>query len=203
MNRKTQIQLSKAWKKSVVKQLKTSYGSIDYVEHTQVTQKLIALIPDLQLQAGSFIYDKVEDENGIRRKFLTGVEYTISGTIDGEHRSVTEVGMCDKPFFTEGGRKVLNNGERAKECISDAIKRCAMRLGMGIELYDTSAWLSDFLSPTATKKESKPKEVKKDELKIGKEKLDNIIENSEKMKEKVDKALDKIDEDLVSIPKDS
>ena len=144
--RKTQIELSKAWNKSFVKQLKMSYGSIDYVEHTQVTQKLIALIPDVQMKLESYVYDKVEDEHGIRRKFLTGVVYTISGTIDGEFRSVTEAGMCDKPFFAEGNRKVSNNGERLKECISDAIKRCAMRLGVGIELYDTQSWLSSFLS---------------------------------------------------------
>jgi len=162
--RKTQIELSKAWNKSFVKQLKMSYGSIDYVEHTQVTQKLIALIPDVQMKLESYVYDKVEDEHGIRRKFLTGVVYTISGTIDGEFRTVTEAGMCDKPFFAEGNRKVSNNGERLKECISDAIKRCAMRLGVGIELYDTQSWLSSFLSGSkAVPKKVEPK--KKEEEK--------------------------------------
>lgn len=170
--REQQIALSKDWNKSVIKQLKMSYGSIDYVEHTQVTQRLIALIPNIQMILGHHIYDRVEDDNGITRKFLTGVEYTLKGTIDGHERSVTEVGMCDKPFFTEGNKKVANNGERAKECISDAVKRCAMRLGVGIELYDTSAWLNSYLNGIDTKKK---KPVAKDDLKDQKEKLDDLI----------------------------
>ncbi len=72
--REQQIALSKDWNKSVIKQLKMSYGSIDYVEHTQVTQRLIALIPDVQMILGHHIYDTDEDDNGIQRKFLTGVE---------------------------------------------------------------------------------------------------------------------------------
>lgn len=195
MNRKTQQELSKPWNKSFVKQLKMSYGSIDYVEHTQVTQKLIALIPDLKMELGSVFYDKVEDENGIRRKFLTGCEYTISGTIDGEFRTVTEAGMCDKPFFAEGRMKVANNGERLKECISDAVKRCGMRLGIGIELYDTQTWLSDYLDPkpkAKAKPKPKPKvdttkleektNITSDDLKVSKEKMDNLIKDIAKDK---------------------
>ena len=164
--RTDQIKLSKAWNKAVVKKLPVSYkkDGIDYVDHTQVTQRLIALIPDVQLKAGSFIYDDYEDLEGRRRKILTGVEYTIEGTIDGHFRSVTEVGMCDKPFEVEG-RKPANNGERAKECISDAVKRCGMRLGIGIELYDSSAWLSSYLEDDkliANKTKSKPKPKPKD-----------------------------------------
>ena len=194
MNRKTQQELSKPWNKSFVKQLKMSYGNIDYVEHTQVTQKMIALIPDLKMELGSVFYDKVEDENGIRRKFLTGCEYTISGTIDGEFRTVTEAGMCDKPFFAEGRMKVANNGERLKECISDAVKRCGMRLGIGIELYDTQTWLSEYLDPKP-KAKSKPKpkvntknlenktNVDSDDLlKVSKEKMDNLVKDLAKEK---------------------
>jgi len=208
--RKTQIELSKAWNKSFVKQLKMSYGSIDYVEHTQVTQKLIALIPDVQMKLESHIYDKVEDENGVRRKFLTGVVYTISGTIDGEFRTVTEAGMCDKPFFAEGNRKVSNNGERLKECISDAIKRCAMRLGVGIELYDTQSWLSSFLSGSKTvpkKAEEKAPRKQKGAMaydganKERSESADRVIEKTKKTsdglengKKKLDKLVEEISE---------
>ena len=170
--REQQIALSKDWNKSVIKQLKMSYGSIDYVEHTQVTQRLIALIPDIKMILGNHIYDTVEDDNGVQRKFLTGLEYTLTGTIDQNFRTVTEIGMCDKPFFTEGSKKVANNGERGKECISDAIKRCAMRLGVGIELYDTSAWLNPYLSGSETKKEIP---ILKDNLENQKEKLNDII----------------------------
>lgn len=195
--RTDQIKLSKAWNKAVVKKLPVSYkkDGIDYVDHTQVTQRLIALIPDVQLKAGSFIYDDYEDLEGRRRKILTGVEYTIEGTIDGHFRSVTEVGMCDKPFEVEG-RKPANNGERAKECISDAVKRCGMRLGIGIELYDSSAWLSSYLEDDkliANKTKSKPKPKPKDPV-VEKVKVDleKIIDQKD-----MDKAV-KILEDGVS-----
>jgi len=145
-NRTTQIQLSKPWNKSLVKSLNKGFGSIDYVEHTQVTQKLIALIPDLDIEIGRYIHDTVEDVNGIRRRFVTGVEVRMSGTIDGHHIRRQEVGMCDKPFFHADANKVHNNGQRAKEALSDAIKRCAMRLGVGIELYDTDNWLNKYLT---------------------------------------------------------
>jgi len=176
--RSDQIKLSKEWNKAVVKKLPVSYkkDGISYVDHTQVTQRLIALIPDVQFKAGSFIYDDYEDLEGRRRKILTGVEYTIEGTIDGHLRSVTEVGMCDKPFEVEG-RKPANNGERAKECISDAVKRCGMRLGIGIELYDSSAWLSAYLeSPKLIankpkKEKPKPKDPIVEKAKVDLEKL--------------------------------
>ena len=176
--RADQIKLSKAWNKAVIKKLPVSYkkDGISYVDHTQVTQRLIALIPDVQFKLGCHIYDKYEDLEGRQRKILTGVEYTIEGTIDGHFRSVTEVGMCDKPFDVEG-RMPANNGERAKECISDAVKRCGMRLGIGIELYDSSAWLSSYLeSPDLIankpkKEKPKPKPKPKDPV-VEKAKVD-------------------------------
>ncbi len=146
MDRTTQIQLSKPWNKKLVKSLNKGFGEIDYVEHTQVTQKLIALIPDLDIEIGRYIHDTVEDMNGVRRRFVTGVEVKMTGTIDGKLVHRQEVGMCDKPFFHSDANKVHNNGQRAKEALSDAIKRCAMRLGVGIELYDTDVWLGGYLT---------------------------------------------------------
>tara|TARA_R100001440_G_scaffold28100_1_gene45652 strand:+ start:1855 stop:2466 length:612 start_codon:yes stop_codon:yes gene_type:complete len=140
-----QIILSKPWNKKLVKKLNKGFGDIDYVEHTQVTQKLIAVSPDWHFDINEYIKDTVEDMNGIQRTFITGVQVTIQMKIDGQYLSRSEVGMCDKPFFHSDPSKVYNNGQRAKECVSDAIKRCAMRFGVGIELYDTDAWISEWL----------------------------------------------------------
>tara|TARA_B100001250_G_scaffold411879_1_gene441642 strand:- start:4549 stop:5133 length:585 start_codon:yes stop_codon:yes gene_type:complete len=181
--REQQQKLSRAWPKKYVKQLKMSYGNIDYVEHTQVTQKLIAFVDELQINVDpkGYIYDEVEDQHGIRRKFLTGVTVQVSGIIDGKFRTVSEVGMCDKPFFVEGGKKVSNNGERAKECISDGIKRCGMRIGIGLELWDTEVWLNDYLQDKPATAKSKPKTTNNnDQLKQNKEKLDKIIKETKK-----------------------
>ena len=148
MNRATQIQISKPWNKTFVKKVNKGFGDIDYVEHTQVTQKLIALIPDLDITTSDIVYDKIEDVNGVSRSFVTGIKVTLTGTVDGKLITREDYGMCDKPFFHDNPNKVHNNGQRAKECVSDAIKRCAMRFGVGIELYDTDAWLSSYLEKT-------------------------------------------------------
>jgi len=148
VSRSTQIQISKPWNKTFVKKINKGFGDIDYVEHTQVTQKLIALIPDLDIVTGEPIYDKIEDSNGISRSFVTGIKVTLTGTVDGSLITREDYGMCDKPFFHENPNKVHNNGQRIKECVSDGLKRAAMRMGVGIELYDTDAWLSNYLEKT-------------------------------------------------------
>ena len=150
-NRETQIQLSKPWNTDLIKQMDKGFGKIDYVEHTQVVQKLIALIPDLNMKLGDVIYDEITDSNDIKRTFVTGIKVILWGTVDGEQKQVEEYGMCDKPFFHENPNKVSNNGQRIKECISDGYKRSAMRLGVGLELYDTDAWLSGYLTTQENK----------------------------------------------------
>ena len=181
MERIQQIQLSKHWKKNLVKQKKMSYGNIDYVDHTQVTQKLIALIPDVHISInhnvgeGGYVYDDYTTQDGDIKRILTGVAVTISGTIDGQYRTVDEVGMCDKPFEGEGAKPPANNGERAKECMSDGIKRCGLRLGVGVELYgkDQVAWLSSFLSGNLNGDTEVKKETPKPKPKDTNEKIDN------------------------------
>jgi hypothetical protein len=145
MQRLQQIILSKPWNKKLVKKINKGFGEIDYVEHTQVTQKLIAVSPDWNFNVERYLEDTVEDMNGIQRTFITGAQVSITMKVDNEYITRSEVGMCDKPFFHSDPNKVHNNGQRAKECVSDAIKRCAMRFGVGLELYDTDAWLSEYL----------------------------------------------------------
>ncbi len=176
--RNTQILLSKKWGNDFVKKLKVGYkkDGIAYVEHTQVTQRLIALIPDVQMEISNYTYDNfTHPETGEEKQILTGVTYTVRGTIDGYYRTVSEMGMCDKPFYNPDPTKnikILNNGERGKEAISDAIKRCGMRFGIGIELYDTQAWLPSYLEPN--KKEASKKEI--DEKKPSDHKELNMVD---------------------------
>ena len=169
--REMQVALSKKWNDKFVKKLPVSYKKegIAYVEHTQVTQRLIAIIPDVNMEIKEMLYDNFTNPNtGEEKSILTGIVYKISGTIDNEFRIVEEIGMCDKPFYNpnpEKNIKILTNGERGKECLSDAIKRCGMRLGIGIELYESDVWLVDYLAPQP-KLEKKPKSTqdKKEEV---------------------------------------
>lgn len=159
--REMQVALSKKWNDKFVKKLPVSYKKegIAYVEHTQVTQRLIAIIPDINMEIKEMIYDNFTNpQTGEEKNILTGIVYKITGTIDNEFRIVEEIGMCDKPFYNpnpEKNIKILTNGERGKECLSDAIKRCGMRLGIGIELYESDVWLVDYLAPQP-KLEKKP-----------------------------------------------
>ena len=165
--REQQIQLSKAWNPNLVKTKGSGSFQAKYVEHTHYTQKLIAIIPDLNISTGQLIYDNVEDMN-VRRSFVTGVEVTLSGTVDGEFRTVTEYGMCDKPFYNEDPNKIHNNGQRAKEAMSDGIKRGAMRgFAMGIELYGKEAqnWIGTWLDGKTENKVKANTKIKKPKTK--------------------------------------
>ena len=53
---------------------------------------------------------------------------------------IQEVGDVEHPF-----RKGRTNGDRLKNAISDAIKRCAMRVGLGLHLYAQDDYFLDKL----------------------------------------------------------
>jgi hypothetical protein len=60
---------------------------------------------------------------------VVGVLLTLTVQIDGREVEVTEVGDCESPHNWP------HDGARLKDAMSDAIKRCAMRLGCGIHLW--------------------------------------------------------------------
>jgi hypothetical protein len=95
------------------------YGS--YVPHDVITQALLAILGPFDLEIGEPILGptgKVE-----------GVLVTIRTTIDGTTVAVTEAGDCENPDNWK------TQGARLKDCISDGLKRCAMRLGLGLHLW--------------------------------------------------------------------
>jgi hypothetical protein len=88
-----------------------------YVAHHIVTQRLIAIFggpPKIE------VLREIYDEGR-----LTGVIMRL--TTPGGF-SVEEAGEADNP-------QSKTNGARAKDACSDAIKRCAMRLGLGLHLW--------------------------------------------------------------------
>jgi len=58
---------------------------------------------------------------------VVGCTATLSCEIDGKRVSITEVGDVERPGD--------NNGSSLKSASSDALKRCAMRLGLGLHLW--------------------------------------------------------------------
>lgn len=88
-----------------------------YVAHHIVTQRLIHIFgtpPRIELLRE--IYDE---------QTLTGVVMRL--TVPG-FEPIEEVGEADNP-------QAKTNGARLKSAASDAIKRCAMRLGLGLHLW--------------------------------------------------------------------
>lgn len=114
--------LAKPFPASLVKQPpKGKYGS--YVEHSSVTEKLLATVGPYSWR----IVEILRGANGIE-----GCIGELTVTIDGVTVSVQEAGDCEQPknWHTEGAR--------LKDASSDAIKRCAMRLGVGLHLWSQS-----------------------------------------------------------------
>lgn len=93
-----------------------------YVPHHIVTQRLIHIFgvpPKIELLRE--IYDKLPDGSDK----LTGVVMRL--TVPG-FEPIEEAGEADNP-------QAKTNGARLKSAASDAIKRCAMRLGLGLHLW--------------------------------------------------------------------
>lgn len=104
----------------------------DFVSHSSVNEKLLAVLGPFDFSVGELIRDKDGD--------VVGCYGTITCTIDGRVTSVTEIGCFD-------GFEKENDGDRAKKAASDAFKRCAMRLGVGLHLWSQDAYfLFDVLS---------------------------------------------------------
>ena len=105
-----------------------------YVPHGIVTQFLLGI-----LGAYDFAIDTlVRDADGT----LTGCLCTLTVEIDGRTTSIQEVGECENP------NNWKTDGARLKACASDGIKRCAMRLGLGLHLWhnhDGNYVLADIL----------------------------------------------------------
>ena len=132
-------------------------GGGSYVGHEVITQKLLAI-------AGPFSTSLVEVLRGdvaaippnpsgksTRAKegapalsnVVVGVLLALTIEIDERTVTVTEVGDCEQPHNWP------HDGARMKDAMSDAIKRCAMRLGVGIHLWAQQEFFLDrALAPT-------------------------------------------------------
>ena len=111
-----------------------------YVDHAVINQRLLQVV-------GPFDWDV--------REFITDADGTISGCvgtlsceIDGRRVTVSEVGDVTAPK--------KSNGENAQIASSQAFKRCAMRLGLGLHLWSRDLY---FLEKALTDAEgSTPRE---------------------------------------------
>ena len=108
--------------------------SASYVPHGIVSQFLLGIVGPYDFAIDTL----VRDADGT----LTGCLCTLTVDVDGRTTSIQEVGECENPTNWK------TDGARLKACASDGIKRCAMRLGLGLHLWhkhDGNYVLADIL----------------------------------------------------------
>jgi len=124
----TQLQsLAKRIPKSYIKQ-KPGGVAADYCSHSDVQQMLIAKLGVPPSQEVTQIIRSSEGQ-------AQGVVLRMVFNIDGQTVVIDEVGECERPGQNEG----LN----VKNAVSDAVKRCAMRIGLGLELWCQETYVLD------------------------------------------------------------
>lgn len=131
-------QLARPFPKGLVKPApRGKYG--DYIPHATITERLLEVVGPFDFQVRDVIRGaapKVGEKFAARENAIVGVLATMTVTIDGETISITEVGTEDSPAMH-------HDGENLKNATSDAIKRCAMRLGIGLHLWSGDDYYLD------------------------------------------------------------
>ena len=95
------------------------YGT--YVAHSTVTERLLSIVGPFDMRICETFYGK--DSR------VEGVVLEMTFMIDGQRVTVQEIGDCEQPTNWK------TQGARLKDAVSDGVKRCAMRIGLGLHLW--------------------------------------------------------------------
>lgn len=120
------------------------YGS--YVAHSTVNERLLSVVGPFTFEVTQLIRgwtDEVVTGRGTPkervyppRDAVIGCIARLEVEIDGRMVAVSEVGDVE-------GAAGQSDGANAKEASSDAFKRCAMRLGLGLHLWSQDDYFLD------------------------------------------------------------
>ena len=108
-----------------------------YVEHSDVTQRLLQVVGGFDQQVMQVVRGDVPGQPAKNDKpakepltdVIVGVVLAITVHVDGQRHVVEEVGEVEHPHNHS------TDASRLKFAVSDAFKRCAMRLGLGLHLW--------------------------------------------------------------------
>jgi len=126
-------------------------GAGDYVAHHVVVQRLLAAVGPFSWARVAAIRGDVAgaapDPRGSSARaragtpdlvgVVVGAVWRLSVTVDGRDVTVEEVGEVDAPHNWP------HDGAREKAAASDALKRAAMRLGLGLHLWSQGSYFLD------------------------------------------------------------
>ena len=132
-------------------------GGGSYVKHSVIVQRLLDLFGTYDFELVEIIRGDLPavpaDPNGKSkraregspelRQAAVGAVCRLTVVIDGQPCRIEDVGDCESPHNWP------HDGARLKDAMSDAIKRCAARLGVGLHLWaQDEAYLYDKLAAT-------------------------------------------------------
>lgn len=114
----------------------------DFVAHSVVNQRLLSIVGPFDFQLVQILRSDIPaippDPNAKRRRaqrgtpalsqVVTGAVWRLTCEVDGRRTEIEEVGDTDPHNWA-------TDGARLKDAASDAIKRAAMRLGLGLHLW--------------------------------------------------------------------
>jgi hypothetical protein len=119
-------ELARKFPDSLVKQKPGKFAAA-YVEHGVIVQRLLEVVGPFTFRVDT----PITNADGT----VVGCLATLEVVVDERFVSVTEVGDVEHPSG--------NNGSNLKNASSDALKRCAMRLGLGLHLWTGDAYYLD------------------------------------------------------------
>jgi hypothetical protein len=129
------LDLSRPFPNRVIHDNPSGYGS--YVAHHLFAQRLLMHLGPysfelVEIIRGSAPADKKADDQTPLENVIVGVVMRLTVEIDGAMVRIEEVGDCEIPS------NWMHDGARLKDAISDALKRCCVRIGLGTHLYAKS-----------------------------------------------------------------
>jgi len=112
------------------------------VDHTVVTQLLHLHIPGWSFEIVEVLRTVMPEKQGKNTTWpggamVTGCVGRLSAMVDGELVHVDEAGGVENAQMHDG------DGERLKHATSDSLKRCAMRLGLGLHVWAQGSYFLD------------------------------------------------------------
>lgn len=113
-----QYELSRPFPDSLIKQKPGKFAA-DYVDHGTVVQRLLEVLGPFDWE----ITSPITNADGV----IVGCICTMHAEVDGVEVHISEVGDVEHPG--------ANSATNLKTASSDALKRCAMRLGVGLHLW--------------------------------------------------------------------
>ena len=114
----------------------------DYVTHSVVTEYLLKIVGPFDYELVQVIRGHAPEVKtksttyGAREEAILGVVARLTITVDGQTRRVEEVGTEDNPAMQ-------TDAANLKNAMSDALKRCAMRFGLGLHLWSQEMYELD------------------------------------------------------------